>query len=166
MTGNNSKILIPNARRSETLNISILAQNPYGNGFHSEENVLKSSGQARTMTSAATSRSWKIRTSQINPVSLTAKSWKLIPENGQAPLISSNSEIHPKSAFANYSVWVTPYREGQLYAGGMYLNNSGLPEWVGHDEGANVENTDIVLWHVLGLTHIPRTCDFPVMPAE
>ena len=29
---------------------------------------------------------------------------------------------------------------------------------------SNIENTDIVLWHVFGLHHLPRTEDFPVQP--
>lgn len=38
-------------------------------------------------------------------------------------------------------------------------------EWVG-DGTANVANTDIVLWHTFGVTHIPAPEDFPLMPVE
>jgi primary-amine oxidase len=31
---------------------------------------------------------------------------------------------------------------------------------------ANLENTDVVLWHTFGLTHFPSPEDFPIMPAE
>ncbi|ODM87557.1 Copper amine oxidase 1 [Orchesella cincta] len=27
-------------------------------------------------------------------------------------------------------------------------------------------NTDVVLWHNFGLSHVPRVEDFPVMPVE
>ena len=30
----------------------------------------------------------------------------------------------------------------------------------------SIENTDVVLWHVFGTNHIPRTEDWPVMPVE
>ena len=29
-----------------------------------------------------------------------------------------------------------------------------------------LENTDIVVWHSFGLTHVPRPEDWPVMPVE
>jgi len=61
---------------------------------------------------------------------------------------------------------VTRYEEGQVYAAGVYLKNSGLPEWIANDPSASVENTDIVVWHVFGLTHIVRAEDAPVMPTE
>jgi len=74
--------------------------------------------------------------------------------------------MHPKSAFTDFDVWVTPYKENQLFPAGFYLNNSGLPEWVAEDPNASIENTDIVLWHVFGITHIVRIEDVPVMPCE
>lgn len=43
--------------------------------------------------------------------------------------------------------------------------SSGLPEWIG-EGNTSVEDTDIVLWHTFGVTHIPSPEDFPVMPVE
>ena len=44
--------------------------------------------------------------------------------------------------------------------------SQGLPSWIALNPTANLENTDIVLWHTFGLTHFPAPEDFPVMPAE
>lgn len=41
----------------------------------------------------------------------------------------------------------------------------GLPEWI-EDGTQKTENTDIVLWHTFGVTHIPAPEDFPIMPVE
>lgn len=41
----------------------------------------------------------------------------------------------------------------------------GLPEWIG-DGTESIEDTDVVLWHTFGVTHIPAPEDFPIMPAE
>lgn len=77
-------------------------------------------------------------------------------------MMSKDSVLHAKSAFVDFDVWVTPYKENQLYAAGFYLNESGLPTWVEEDPGALIENTDIVLWHVFGVTHVVRVEDLPV----
>lgn len=34
------------------------------------------------------------------------------------------------------------------------------------DGSESIDNTDVVLWHTFGVTHIPAPEDFPVMPAE
>jgi primary-amine oxidase len=41
---------------------------------------------------------------------------------------------------------------------------AGLPLWTAADRP--LENTDVVLWYILGLTHIPRPEDWPFMPAH
>src|SRR5690606_18607254 len=39
---------------------------------------------------------------------------------------------------------------------------AGLPAWTARDRP--VARTDLVLWHVVGMHHLPRTEDWPVMP--
>ena len=41
---------------------------------------------------------------------------------------------------------------------------AGLPEWTAQDRP--IVDTDIVVWHSFGVTHIPRPEDWPVMPVE
>jgi len=43
-------------------------------------------------------------------------------------------------------------------------SGAGLPEWTSANR--DVRNTDLVLWHTVGVTHIPRSEDWPVMPTE
>jgi len=106
-------------------------------------------------------------TTNINEISGTRRAWKLITEHRSAkPFIATTSPLHKRHAFTDYDVWVTLYKENQLYPGGFYLNNSGLPEWVAEDPDVSLVNEDIVLWHVFGITHLVRTEDAPVMPVE
>jgi primary-amine oxidase len=44
------------------------------------------------------------------------------------------------------------------------VGGAGLPAWTARDR--SVVDTDIVLWHSFGVTHIPRPEDWPVMPVE
>jgi len=43
-------------------------------------------------------------------------------------------------------------------------DNETVVDWVNRNE--RIENTDIVCYVQFGLTHFPRTEDFPIMPAE
>ena len=51
---------------------------------------------------------------------------------------------------------------------GDYINQhaggEGLPRWTAADR--SLVDTDVVLWHTFGVTHIPRPEDWPVMPVE
>ena len=40
----------------------------------------------------------------------------------------------------------------------------GLPSYVA--ENRSIDDTDIVVWHTFGVTHVPRPEDWPVMPVE
>ena len=73
-----------------------------------------------------------------------------------------------RAGFTDYHLWVTPYRENERYAAGDYPNQShgkdGLPTWTSGDRP--IEDTDIVVWYTLGLHHVVRAEDWPVLPTE
>lgn len=62
-------------------------------------------------------------------------------------------------------------RDDELWPAGRHVPQTsgepshGISEWIG-DGKTSVDNTDIVLWHTFGVTHIPSPEDFPIMPAE
>lgn len=92
--------------------------------------------------------------------------WRLSPDHAIHLMMKADSVQHSRFSFVDYDVWVTPYKEDQLYAGGFYLNSSGLEKWVDDDPDVDITDTDVVLWHVFGVTHIVRVEDLPVMPVE
>lgn len=65
-------------------------------------------------------------------------------------------------------LWVTKYHPNEKYPGGDYPNQNpdmdGIPKWV--LQNRNVVDTELVVWHVFGVTHMPRLEDWPVMPVE
>jgi primary-amine oxidase len=61
-------------------------------------------------------------------------------------------------------LWVTPFAEGELYPAGYYPlepNPVGIEQWT--ENNRSLVGKDLVLWHTMGVTHIPRPEDFPVM---
>ena len=63
---------------------------------------------------------------------------------------------------------MTPFHPDEKYASGDYPNvhagGDGLPRYIAQNR--SIENTDIVLWHSFGHTHVCKPEDFPVMPVE
>jgi primary-amine oxidase len=61
---------------------------------------------------------------------------------------------------------VTPHAPNERYAAGDYPTLSkpgmGLPEWSAADRP--ISGTDIVLWYTIGMHHMVRAEDWPVMP--
>jgi primary-amine oxidase len=93
-------------------------------------------------------------------------SYEIIPTHAALSLLSPKDYPQRRAGFTDYHLWVTPYNPEERYAGGMYPNQSkggdGLPSWT--KSNRSIENTDIVLWYTIGLHHIVRAEDWPVLP--
>jgi primary-amine oxidase len=143
--------------------------NPYGNAFTSQATLLETESQAQRLADSAKSRYWKI----VNPGSRNAcgepVAYKLVPSHAGAPLLAQpDAAITARANFATKHLWVTPFHAEERRPAGDFSNQhpggAGLPAWTAADRP--VANTDIVLWHTVGVTHFCRPEDFPVMPVE
>lgn len=142
--------------------------NPFGNGYEVRQTPIKKSSFLDA--SPWTNRTIKMTNpSSINPISQKPVSYKFIPEATQLLLAHPDSIQAKRAQFAQHHVWVTKYKDGELWAGGEFTNQAqretdGLSDAVARND--DVENTDVVVWNVFGLTHNPRVEDWPVMPVE
>lgn len=143
-------------------------ENPHGNAWRVTKIPFKRSGYADA--SPFTNRCFKlVNESMRNPISGNPVGFKLVPQPCQLLLASKGSVVRKRARFAEHHLWVTRYRDGDLWAGGQWTNQSleekdGVADYAGRDE--DVRNQDIVVWHTFGMTHNPRVEDFPVMPVE
>ena len=142
--------------------------NPYGGAFVTQQTALEREAVAKRVIDPARSRYWKIvnpeRTGRLgSPVG-----YKLVPGQTASPLAHPDSSIGRRAAFMYNHLWVTPFDPAERYPAGDYpfqhLGGAGLPTWTAADRP--IAETDVVLWHVFGTTHIPRPEDWPVMPVE
>ena len=94
--------------------------------------------------------------------------YKLLPESSSLMLAAPESRVAVRARFAQRHLWVTPYRPDEMHAAGDYPNQStgedGLPRWTAQDR--SITDTDVVLWHTFGVSHVPRPEDWPIMPVE
>ena len=142
--------------------------NPDGTVFGAQEKLLKREQDAISDVNAQTGRYWKI----VNPnrKNRMGKSvaYRLVPESTPTLYSRNDSKVAQRAGFAKHNFWATPYAQDELCAAGDYTNlhpgGDGLPRWT--EKNRALVDTDIVVWHTVGSTHIPRPEDWPVMPVE
>ncbi|KAK2760484.1 peroxisomal copper amine oxidase [Colletotrichum kahawae] len=150
-------------------------ENLYGNGFYCKNTVLRTAKEGAAVYCHETSRAWSIiNPNRINPSAKKPVGYKIINNNCPTLLAKPGSMIFKRAAFARKSLWVVPYRDHDIFPAGDYVcqsqgeenhpHNTTIVDWVARDEP--IENRDIVCYIQFGLTHFPRTEDFPIMPAE
>jgi primary-amine oxidase len=143
-------------------------RNPTGTGFTQTVTRLRTEAGAGRLADNTRNRSWLVTNPSVtnrlgNPVG-----YMLHPEGRPVLLADEDSDIHRRATYATKHLWVTPYAPDENYPAGdlvnMHNGGAGLPAWTAADR--DVDGTDIVLWHTFGLTHFPRTEDWPVMPVD
>ncbi|WGD37452.1 primary-amine oxidase [Lysinibacter sp. HNR] len=142
--------------------------NPHGNAFTWNTTPLKNELAAQRLANPQSSRVWEVRSAQrTNYVGQPTAYW-LIPEGRSTLLAQPESTVYGRATFATKHLWATRYSPNELFPAGPYPNahapGAGLPEWTAQDR--SLDSQDIVLWHVFGPTHIPRTEDWPIMPVD
>lgn len=147
--------------------LPISEDNPDGTQFRAVPTHLTRESAAKRETSPHTSRSWKV----VNPDSTNGLgepvAYKLLP--GPSPLLIANpdSAMAKRAAFATHHLWATEFAEGEQYAAGPHTvmhPGGGLPDYTAGDR--DISKCDLVMWHTVGVTHVPRPEDWPVMPVE
>lgn len=140
--------------------------NPHGNAITAEQTVLETEMGAQRVIDPFKDRYWKV----INPSKLNRfgqpVGYKLKPAASSLLLAAHDSQIAARARFAEKHLWVTPYEPDEMHAAGDYPNQlggeHGLPVWTAQDR--NVTDTDVVVWHTIGVSHICRPEDWPIMP--
>ncbi|KAI9831230.1 MAG: hypothetical protein M1819_005158 [Sarea resinae] len=139
--------------------------NPFGNAYRVVTTPIKTSSSLDA--SPSTNLNIKITNQHhLNPISSRPVSYKFSPSPTQLLLAQPDSVMAKRAQFATHHVWVTRYRDGELWAAGEFTNQSqretgGVADMVARQD--NVEDADVVVWSVFGLTHNPRVEDWPVM---
>ena len=143
-------------------------ENPHGGAYVTTQDVIKSESVASRILDLGKSRYWKI----VNPNKKNhvgqPVGYKIVGNMNCLPLASPESVIGKRAAFMYKHLWVTQNNEAERYPAGDYPfqhdGGDGLPRWSKADR--SLENTDVVMWYVFGMNHIPRIEDWPVMPVE
>ncbi|MEE2703602.1 MAG: primary-amine oxidase [Myxococcota bacterium] len=143
-------------------------ENPHGTAFRSVATPLRNEHEAQRTADPARNRHWKVVNPEVKNRLGQPVGYKLLPGPTPTMFAAPDSPHGKRAGFAHHNLWVTAHDPGELGAAGDFVNQhpggAGLPEFVAGNRP--LENTDLVLWHCFGLTHIPRPEDWPVMPVE
>lgn len=109
---------------------------------------------------------WRIlSTSRRNAVGYPT-SYQLMPGRNANHLFVADDYSLRRAGFIDHHLWVTPYDPDERFAAGDHPTLSepgmGLPAWT--EANRSISDEDLVIWHTVGMHHLPRAEDWPVMP--
>ena len=109
---------------------------------------------------------WRVlSTTRTNHVGYPT-SYQLAPGMTAGTLLTPDDYPRRRAGFIDHQLWVTPYRYDERYAAGDYPTLStpgqGLAAWT--KANRPIDQTDVVLWYTIGMHHMVRAEDWPVMP--
>ncbi|KAF3630507.1 putative cysteine synthase, chloroplastic/chromoplastic-like isoform 1 [Capsicum annuum] len=144
-------------------------ENVHNNAFYAQETLLRSELQAMRDCDPFSARHWIVRNTRTVNRTGQLTGYKLVPGPNCLPLAGPEAKFLRRAAFLKHNLWVTQYAPGEDFPGGEFPNQNprageGLASWVKQDRP--LEESDVVLWYIFGITHIPRLEDWPVMPVE
>ena len=153
---------------TETAQLPTGPDNPHGLALTQRSVPLRTEHEGRQDYCWETQRAWKV----VNPGRLNKVGapvgYKLVPGAAIPPLLDPSSPVFRRAEVIGHTLWVTPFRADERWPCGEFVNQSstdeGLPAWTAGDRP--IENTDVVLWYVFGIHHVPRIEDWPVMPVD
>lgn len=142
------------------------AEHPRRSLWVQEPHVASTESEARLDMDFDRPTLWRVQSaSRTNAVGYPT-SFQVMPGRNANTLLSDDDYPRRRAGFIDHHLWVTPQRDDERFAAGDHPTLSepgmGLPEWTAADRP--IEDTDIVLWHTVGMHHLPRAEDWPVMP--
>ncbi len=153
---------------TETQQVPVGPDNPHGLGLTQVSTPLRTELEGIQDYEWNTQRAWKVVSAESRNAHGTPTGYKLVPGAAFPAMFPKDSPILQRSGVIDHTLWVTPYAEDERWPSGEFVVQStedeGLPAWTAQDRP--IEGTDVVLWYVFGIHHVPRPEDWPVMPAD
>lgn len=142
------------------------SDNPMNNVIKMEEVVFKKEGDACRNMSLEEARKWRVFNPNMKNSLGYNPGYIVIPEDNTIPYARPESGVRKRGGFIDYHFWTTQYHPDEIYSAGDFINQNklgnGLKQWASNDE--SIFNQDLVSWYTVGITHVPRPEEWPIMP--
>ena len=147
--------------------LPITDANPEGTQFRSVATHLTDEASAQRNIAPEKSRTWKVTNPNSKNGLGVPVAYKLLPGASPTLFAHPDSQVGKRAAFARNNLWATPYAEDEFSAAGQHTvmhSSGGLPDYT--EGNRDISECDLVMWHTVAVTHVPRPEDWPVMPVE
>ncbi len=153
----------------ETNTVTEDEETPYGNAFRVMTTTFKTEQEAQRDVNPFSARSWRFINPNVqNPKNGEPVGFELLPHENVPAFARPTSSFMKRAAFTSHHFWVTPSAPDEQFPAGDYPNQhageAGLPTWTRANR--SIENTILTGWYVLGVHHIARIEEWPVMPVK
>jgi primary-amine oxidase len=142
--------------------------NPYNNAFTMKETMFRNEREAERQMSLQASRRWTVFNPAVKNSLGYPSGYTLLPGENAMPYAAPESWLRKRAGFINAPFWVTRFDPAQIFAAGLYVNQSrgddGLNRWI--EANRPIDKQDVVLWYTMGITHLPRVEEHPIMTAH
>jgi primary-amine oxidase len=139
--------------------------NPHKNAFTMTETLFHNEQEAERNMSLEDNRHWTVINPSIKDSLGYPVGYTLLPGENSVPYEAPDSWLRKRANFTNAHFWTTPYDTSQMFAAGLYVNQSkgedGLQRWV--EAKRPIQDKDVVVWYTMGITHMPRPEEYPMM---
>ncbi len=151
----------------ETNTVPEEQETPYGNAFKVIPRLFRTEREAQRDINPLSARRWKFINPNVrNPKNGDPVGYELVSHDNVLSFARPNSSFMQRASFAAHHLWVTPYDPAEQYPAGDYPNQhpggAGLAAWTKADRP--IDNTILTAWYTVGVHHIARPEDWPVMP--
>ena len=138
----------------------------YGNAFSTTETAITTEGFRDI--NPTTTRHWAVESTTAQNGLGEPTAYEIEPDEVARAYADTSFEPLKHAPYAQHALWVTRFKDGELFAGGDYPNmgpaGEGLPKYV--SDHASVDGKDLVVWYTAAFTHHTRVEDYPVMTRE
>jgi len=144
------------------------AANPRERAFTVRRTVFGHEHEAERTCDSSSNRVWVVFNPSVKSALGHFAGYEIDPQGNTVSAIPE-SRFGQDTSFTQRHFWATRYHPAELYAAGKYPNQApdDSTDNLFHygNDNEDIYNQDVVLWYSLGLTHIPRPEDYPIMPA-
>jgi primary-amine oxidase len=143
------------------------ARNPYGNAVRYVREPLTVETAQRNDPGSA--RHWRVESATATNRFGEPTAYRLVIPDTTRSFGLPGSVMARRAPFIHEHLWATPFAEGERFIGGQYPNHAepgedGVHVW--QRQRRSIDGVPLVLWPVLGVHHLPRPEQWPVMPVE